>query len=83
MNGDGHKKVESIQKLTVRESLAIHLTHNFYPPIHTTFVISAEEAISEARKGNWEKEITLPNKKVLTVDQIISELRLEQYLEED
>lgn len=75
-------EIESIRKLSMAERLGIHLSCNFFPPIHPAFVASAEEAIDEARNGNWDKQITLPNKRVTTVDNIVSDLHLEEFIEQ-
>ena len=75
-----------------RQSLEHHLRFNHYPPIHLSFVETAEAAI-EAVERSWahhevvdqqtlDTPITLPTGKVLTVQEVMDQLHLWDYIEQ-
>ncbi len=63
-------------EVSMRMALTWHLTSNYFPPVHTIFVDSCMEAINLAAHEHYDAEITLPNGRVLTAEQICEELHL-------
>ena len=60
-----------------------HLRYNHVPAISTVFVPCAIQAIEQANCQHYEKTIELPNGRILTVSNIIAELHLECFLEDN
>jgi hypothetical protein len=75
--------LEMKDQLELDQSLQWHLQHNHFPPIHSIFVETAKEAIDLANQGEWEIDVTLPNRKILTVSEIVEQLHLETFLEQE
>ena len=68
---------------TMREEQALewHLTGNHYPPVHRMFIPSAKECLEFARNNDLDHEIKLPNGKVTTVQEMLDDLHLWDFLE--
>jgi len=64
-----------------RQQLLWHLSSNHYPPVHASFVETAEEALRLAAEGEWDAEVTMPNGLVRTAAFVIEGLHLEAFLE--
>ena len=64
-------------------ALQIHLQNNHYPPIDLRFLPAVKRALKFARKGNWDHRIKLGNGKMLMVSQVVEQLRLDTFLEND
>jgi len=64
-------------------ALLYHLQSNHYPPIHKIFIETAKKAIEFGNKENWDKEIKLPNGVTKTVGDIINELHLVPFLDQN
>jgi len=65
-----------------KQALTIHLRHNHYPPVHLSFLKSAENAIEAYEDGECDTQIDLPNGLIKTASEIINGLHLEPFLSE-
>ena len=64
-------------------ALAWHLQSNHYPPVHLSFIETAEEAIRLANAGEWNTPIKMPNGLTKTVEDIIEGLHLGDFLDQE
>lgn len=83
MGDNGHLEISEIRKLTLEETLAIHLLYNFFPPISRVFIPCVKEAINKAKMDDYDSVIDLPNGKQRTVSELIKQLHLESFLKQD
>ena len=60
-----------------------HLQHNIMPPIHSIFIPFALQAVDLYNNEDYDILIELPNNKILTAGQIVEELRLEAWINQD
>ena len=64
-------------------ALKWHLRSNHYPPVHSSFIPIAKEAIEHANDEDWDHTIDMPNGLTRTVAQIIEGLHLQSFLERE
>ena len=69
--------------IDLRTSLYYHLQSNHYPPVHVIFIDAAIEAINFVNDGYPNNEIALPNGISKAAWEIVEELHLEFYLDND
>lgn len=69
-----------IESTNKDQALKWHLTGNFYPPIHTDFIESAQKAIEFVDDNKGDDYITMPNGVTKTAWKIVEGLRLEDFL---
>jgi hypothetical protein len=72
-----------VKKEDIKREVALqtHLTYNFlHLNIPAVFPL-AKEAIALARLGLWDTVLTLPGGAVLTVAQIVDDLRLQEFID--
>lgn len=62
------------------KSLKLHLTANFFPPVHIDFIQPAKKAIIMVREDKGNDSITMPNGVTKTAWEIVEGLRLEEFL---
>jgi len=72
-----------LEEVDEAQALEWHLTYNFFPPVDSTFIPVAEQAIELTNEGETDTLITMPNGKILRAIDIIEGLRLWEFLEED
>ena len=65
------------------ERLAIHLSANFYPPVHPDFKVPAKAAIEHVNKHQHQTPITMPNGVTKSAWEIVEGLRLDTFLDDD
>ena len=65
------------------QALLVHLQSNHYPPVHSDFVKTANEAIDLALQNMWEEKLELPNGRILDVYDIVEGLHLHAFIEVD
>jgi hypothetical protein len=77
-------------QLSLDDALQYHLASNHYPPVSSSFIPVAKQAIALANDANflqeeeiWKQTIDMPNGKSLTVSEIIEGLHLEWFLEQN
>jgi hypothetical protein len=75
--------LEMKENLELDQLLHCHLQYNHFPPIHSIFIDTAKTAIELANYGDWDTRVNLPNGKILTVAEIIEQLHLETFLNND
>ena len=63
--------------------LLYHLQQNHYPPVSVEFAATAVEAISAAECDDWDRVVTLPTGKRMTVSEIVDELHLSSFITTD
>ena len=66
-----------------RQQLLWHLSNNHYPPVHSSFVETAEEALRLADEGEWDAQVTMPNGLVRTAAFVIEGLHLDCFLSQE
>lgn len=65
-----------MDELRLEVSIENHLQYNHYPPISLEFSVACIEAIFNCVKDNYDKEVKLPNGKILSSRVICDELHL-------
>ena len=79
----------TIQALEMKEVLELdqllhwHLQYNHFLPIHPIFIETAKKAIDLANHNDWDTQVTLPNGRILTVAEIVEQLHLESFLDNE
>lgn len=68
---------------TLETAIAIHLSSNHYPPVHSIFIPTCIEAINYASCDDWDVEIEMPNGITKTVGQIVEGLHLGAFIPEE
>ena len=63
--------------------LSIHLSGNFYPPIHPDFKVPAKAAIEHVNNRQGQTPITMPNGVTKTAFQIVEGLHLDSFIHDD
>jgi len=77
----GHTRAIEMRRYAGNEDgLRWHLGHNHYPPVSTDFIPAAKEAIVRANDDDWASEITLPNGRTATVEEVVNTLHLDAFL---
>ena len=71
---------EYIDGMRQEAMLQHHLQYNHYPPIHSSFVAVAKEAIDKVNAEEYDAIIKMPNDKSLTSAEIVEGLHLECFL---
>jgi hypothetical protein len=79
---EGMAEAERDGLIDLNTAIRHHLQHNFYPPVHTAFVDTALEAITNANNGDYDTEVTMANGLVRTTAFVIDGLRLEAFIYE-
>ena len=69
--------------IPLNSAVAAHMSSNLYPPVDSSFVPVALEAIEHADAEDWTRQIELPNGVVLSVGEIISQLHLQAFVNSD
>ena len=81
----GEQSLQGMKELCGQNEYALlywHLQSNHFPPIHTDFVETAEEALQYARDKDYKQQIEMPNGKILEVRDILDGMHLWEFLEE-
>lgn len=63
-------------------ALEWHLQYNHYPPISLEFLPVAKKAVKLARNGELGTRLLMPNQVVKTVAEVVEELHLFAFLDE-
>ncbi len=61
--------------------LLLHLQGNHFPPVSASFMPACKEAMSFILDGNAGHEITMPNGKTVTADEIMEGLHLQPFVQ--
>jgi hypothetical protein len=78
----GRTSLQDTLNYTKKEqALKWHLQANHFPPVSSDFLPAARKAIKEGNKGNWSKEIKMPNGVIKKVSEIIEGLHLDEFLD--
>lgn len=77
----GKEELEGELGLSRRAAIEWHLQNNFYPPVHPAFAENAEQAISACMANDWSRPITLVNGRESTASSIVTELRLDSWID--
>jgi len=77
------KTGELRQRLADDRALRWHLQFNHYPPIDEAFVATAKRAIELGNAGQWDREIETPRGDVKTARQIVEDLRLQEFIDDE
>jgi hypothetical protein len=67
----------------IRDSLFYHLQANHYPPIDPVFIDTAIWAIGKVQDEEYDDTMVMPNGITKTAQEIVEELHLDFYLEDD
>ena len=62
------------------DNLRYHLAYNVYPPIPAEFHDIISECVELAANDEWSTEVTMPNGNVVTVETVITDLSLDEFV---
>jgi len=66
--------------ISLATAVSAHLLTNCYPPVHSDFHPFAVEAIRLAQQEDWDASLELPNGRVVSAEDAISQLHLHVFL---
>lgn len=68
-----------VKENDLRNQLEVYFKSKFFPQIHNDFIDPTIKAIQYVENGELDKEIELPNNKIVKANEIISYLRLDNH----
>lgn len=74
---------DMVATVDTKTALYWHLRSNHYPPVHSDFIPTAEQAIEYVNKRQGQVPIVMPNGLTKTAYEIVEGLHLDSFLSDD